>query len=45
MLDLYMQGRLPLDAMVARRYPLEALDRAFHDMHAGINAKGVLLLG
>lgn len=45
MLDLYMQGHLPLDAMVTRRYPLEGLDRAFHDMHAGINAKGVLLLG
>ncbi|WP_419805533.1 alcohol dehydrogenase catalytic domain-containing protein [Terriglobus sp.] len=45
MLELYQQGRLPLDAMVTRRYPLEALDRAFADMHAGINAKGVLLPG
>ena len=45
MLDLYLQGRLPLDNMVTRRYPLEALDRAFADMHAGINAKGVLLPG
>ena len=45
MLDLYLQGKLPLDAMVTRRYPLEALDRAFTDMHAGINAKGVLLPG
>ncbi len=45
MLDLYLDGRLPLDAMVTRRYPLEALDRAFADMHSGINAKGVLLPG
>ncbi len=44
LLDLYQQGHLPLDAMVTRRYPLEALDRAFQDMHSGINAKGVLLL-
>ena len=43
LLDLYQSGRLPLDAMVSRRYPLDALDQAFRDMHAGINAKGVLL--
>ncbi len=45
MLALYVEGQLPLDAMVTRRYPLEALDRAFADMHAGIIAKGVLLPG
>ena len=45
MLELYQQGGLPLDAMVTCRYPLDALDRAFSDMHSGINAKGVLLPG
>ncbi len=45
LLELYRKGQLPLDAMVTRRYPLEALGQAFHDMHAGINAKGVLLFG
>lgn len=44
MLDLYRQGRLPLDLMVTRRYPLDGLGQAFEDMHAGITAKGVLLL-
>lgn len=44
LLDLYRGGRLPLDRMVTRRYPLDALDQAFHDMHAGVNAKGVLVL-
>ena len=44
LLDLYTHGQLPLDAMVTRRYPLHALGQAFEDMHAGINAKGVLLL-
>ncbi len=41
--ELYTTGRLPLDAMVTRRYALEYLKQAFDDMHAGINAKGVLL--
>ena len=43
LMDLYQSGRLPLDAMVTRRYPLHALPQAFADMHAGINAKGVLV--
>jgi S-(hydroxymethyl)glutathione dehydrogenase/alcohol dehydrogenase len=43
LLDLYRQGKLPLDAMVTRRYPLEGLREAFHHMHAGVNAKGVLI--
>jgi S-(hydroxymethyl)glutathione dehydrogenase/alcohol dehydrogenase len=43
LIDLYRKGQLPLDAMVTRRYPLDALEQAFHDMHSGINAKGVLL--
>ena len=44
LLELYRTGRLPLDRMVTRRYPLDQLAQAFADMHAGINAKGVLLL-
>ncbi len=44
LIDLYRRGALPLDAMVTRRYPLDELDQAFKDMHAGINAKGVLVL-
>ena len=43
LMELYKAGRLPLDTMVTRRYPLRALDQAFRDMHAGINAKGVLV--
>lgn len=43
LMDLYRAGRLQLDAMVTRRYPLIALSQAFADMHAGINAKGVLV--
>ena len=43
LIDLYLSGRLPLDMMVTRTYPLEQLEEAFSDMHAGINAKGVLV--
>lgn len=43
MLDLYQRGKLPLDAMVTRRYTLDRLQQALHDMHAGVNAKGVIL--
>ena len=43
LLDLYRRGELPLQAMVTRRYPLDELDQAFKDMHAGTNAKGVLV--
>ncbi len=43
LIDLYMNGQLMLDEMVTRRYPLDELDQAFRDMHAGINAKGVLI--
>lgn len=43
MIELYRKGTLPLDMMITRRYTLESLDAAFRDMHAGINAKGVLL--
>ncbi len=43
LVDLYTGGRLPLDGMVTRRYPLGDLKQAFADMHAGINAKGVIV--
>jgi S-(hydroxymethyl)glutathione dehydrogenase/alcohol dehydrogenase len=42
LMKLYRDGTLPLDKMVTRRYPLNNLAQAFEDMHAGINAKGVL---
>lgn len=43
LMELYLKRQLPLDAMVTRTYSLDALGQAFKDMHAGINAKGVLL--
>jgi len=41
--QLYAKGELILDQMVTRTYPLTALGQAFADMHAGKNAKGVIV--
>ncbi len=42
-LELYSRGRLLLDEMITRTYPLEDLQQAFDDMIAGRNAKGVIV--
>ena len=44
LLDLYVGGRLPLDSLISKRYPLEQLANAFEDMEAGSVARGVLML-
>ena len=44
LLDLYQSGRLALDGLVSRHYPLAALSQAFDDMEAGNIARGVLAL-
>src|SRR5207302_2189545 len=41
---LYAQGALLLDELVTRTYALEEVGQAFEDMHAGVNAKGVLVM-
>ena len=43
LMQLYRRGVLPLDRMITRSNPITDLKQAFHDMHAGLNAKGVLL--
>lgn len=40
----YREGSLKLDEMITRTYPLDQADRAFDDMLAGRNAKGVLVM-
>ena len=44
LLGLYLGGRLPLDDLITKRYPLDDLDKAFDDMEAGRVARGVLTL-
>jgi Zn-dependent alcohol dehydrogenase len=41
--NLYAKGELLLDEMVTQTYCLEDLAKAFADMHAGKNAKGVIV--
>jgi len=42
-LDLYMAGRLDLDALISRRYRLEEINEAFADMGRGELARGVVM--
>ena len=41
-IDLFMEGRLPLDRLVSRRYALEELNDAFAAMNAGEVARAVV---
>lgn len=43
LMELYRTGELMLDELVTRTYPLDGLRDAFSDMHAGKNAKGVIV--
>jgi Zn-dependent alcohol dehydrogenase len=45
LLELYSQGRLDLDALVTRTYPLEGVNEGYDDMRAGRNIRGVLVYG
>ncbi|MEQ3549627.1 NDMA-dependent alcohol dehydrogenase [Pseudonocardia nematodicida] len=40
---LYREGSLKLDELITRTYPLEDINQAFADMHAGKNLRGVIV--
>jgi S-(hydroxymethyl)glutathione dehydrogenase/alcohol dehydrogenase len=44
LLDLFMDGRLPLDRLVTRTFPLEEINDAFAAMNAGEVARAVIKL-
>ena len=44
LLDLYKAGKLNLDDMVSSTYPLDAVNEAFADLHAGKNLRGILMM-
>jgi S-(hydroxymethyl)glutathione dehydrogenase/alcohol dehydrogenase len=44
-LDLYRRGRLMLDTLVTRRYPLEQVNEALAALAAGEGGRGVLVFG
>jgi len=43
MLNLYLGGKLMLDELITRRYPVEAAPQAFADLESGRNARGVIV--
>lgn len=43
LMNLYLAGKLQLDDLVSKRYPLEQLPQAFDDMESGKVARGVLV--
>ncbi|WP_326837549.1 S-(hydroxymethyl)mycothiol dehydrogenase [Amycolatopsis rhabdoformis] len=44
LIDLYLQGRLPLERFVSERIGLVDVEKAFHDMHAGEVLRSVVIL-
>lgn len=42
LVELYRAGRLQLDELITKRYPLDALAQAFDDMEAGAIARGII---
>jgi S-(hydroxymethyl)glutathione dehydrogenase/alcohol dehydrogenase len=43
--DLYKAGRLKLDELVTKTYPLDDIQLALDDLHHGDLARGVLTVG
>jgi S-(hydroxymethyl)mycothiol dehydrogenase len=44
LIDLYQQGRLPLEAFVTERISLDGVEKAFHAMHVGEVLRSVVVL-
>lgn len=44
LIDLYRQGRLPLDRFVTERIGLDGVEEAFHKMHSGEVLRSVVVL-
>jgi Zn-dependent alcohol dehydrogenase len=44
-LGLYLSGRLPLDALLGERYPLDEVDAAYRALREGANGRAVVLPG
>ncbi|BBC66628.1 hypothetical protein MMRN_35240 [Mycobacterium marinum] len=44
LIDLYLQGRLPLDKFVSEQIGLGGIEEAFEKMHAGKVLRSVVVL-
>jgi Zn-dependent alcohol dehydrogenase len=45
LLALYKEGKLKLDELITRSYPLDQINQGYQDMLDGVNIRGVLTLG
>jgi Zn-dependent alcohol dehydrogenase len=43
LLALYRAGKLKLDELLTRTYPLEDVNQAFSDLRNGLNARGLVV--
>jgi S-(hydroxymethyl)glutathione dehydrogenase/alcohol dehydrogenase len=43
LLGLYREGKLDLDGLITKRYPLEGVNDGYDAMRAGKNIRGVLV--
>jgi S-(hydroxymethyl)glutathione dehydrogenase/alcohol dehydrogenase len=43
LVDLYLEGRLPIDQLITRRYPLDEINEAHRALAAGENARGLIV--
>jgi S-(hydroxymethyl)glutathione dehydrogenase/alcohol dehydrogenase len=44
LVDFYLQGRLPLDQIISRRYRLDEINEGFQALARGDNARGVIVI-
>ncbi|MCH6556311.1 MAG: alcohol dehydrogenase, partial [Chloroflexi bacterium] len=44
LVDLYMTGKLKLDELISRRYPLDGINDAFQAMRDGEVARSIIQL-
>lgn len=44
LVDLYLAGKLALEGLITRRYPLEQINDAFADLAAGVPGRGVITM-
>ena len=44
LLELYLAGRLPLDKLIGRRYPLDRIEDGFVDLLGGAVGRGVVVM-
>ena len=43
LVELYLGGKLDLDALVARRYALDEVNTAFEDLETGKPGRGIIV--